>query len=126
MNFWQIKSYMALTGAPHGRIRHCLVNAPADVLDAEKRQLSYRMGYPSTEDPSFVERCKQIERNMIYDMGLFRKHNPDYHLFTQLSDWSFDIPATERLHTFEVERNEEDINLIYQKVAKAREFIKTI
>lgn len=120
--YWQLQGYFALTGALKGRIRYCLVNAPADTIEAEKRTLFYRGGY-SVTDTEYIEKCIQIERNMIYDMGLFRKQNPDYALQTDLSTWVYDIPAVQRLHTFEVERNEEDINLIYRKVEKAREFI---
>lgn len=122
--YWQLQGYFALTGALKGRIRYCLVNAPADTIDAEKRTLFYRGGF-SGNDAEYIEKCVQIERNMIYDMGLFRKQNPEYSFHTDLSTWVYDIPAKERLFTFEVERNEADIELIAAKVKAARAYIKT-
>lgn len=127
MYYWQLQGYFALTGAKKGRIRFCLVNAPADAIDAEKRTLWYRMApKEGINDPAYIEKCIQIERNMIYDMGLFRKQNPDYALLTDLESWTYDIPAIQRLHSFEVERNDEAIQSIYQRVIKAREFIQTL
>jgi hypothetical protein len=122
--YWQLQGYFALTGALKGRIRYCLVNAPADTIEAEKRTLFYRGGF-SVNDAEYIEKCVQIERNMIYDMGLFRKQNPEYSLHTDLSTWVYDIPAKDRLFTFEVERNEADIELIAAKVKAARAYIKT-
>lgn len=122
--YWQLCGYFALTGALKGRIRYCLVNAPADTIEAEKRTLFFRGGF-TVNDAEYIEKCIQIERNMIYDMGLFRKQNPEYTLHTDLSTWVYDIPAKDRLFTFEVERNEADIELIAAKVKAAREYIKT-
>ena len=127
LNWWQMQGYMGLTGAKLARLRFCLVNATPDLITDEKRKLAYAMRVMQDDsDPTYIERCAQIERNMIYDMGLFRKHNPNYDFSLILADWNFDIPANERLHTIEIPRDEEAIQSGYRKVEKARIFINSL
>jgi hypothetical protein len=124
-NYWQLMGYMTLTGAKTSNIRRCLVNATPELIDDEKRSLMYKMR-ASVGDEKYFEKCCQIERNMIYDMGLFRKQHPEYFLQTDLSEWKYDIPASQRIVTIPVERNEDAIQSIYQRVEKARQFIQTL
>ena len=63
---------------------------------------------------------------MIYDIKLFQNHYPYFSFHSDINEWVYDIPQKERLFTFSIERNEEEINLIALKVEKAREFIKTL
>lgn len=125
--YWQIQGYLYLTGAKLGRIRYCLVNAPASLIDDEKKWLFYKVDHSTEEGQrKYEDRCKQIERNMIYDIELFRKHNPGYDLAHSVSEWVYDIPKEERMFTFEVERDEEMIEKINVKVDKCREYIKQL
>lgn len=125
--YWQMQSYMWLTEANEANIRYCLVNALPDHIDSEKRKKAWNMGLIDPDNnPEYVERCKQIERNMIYDMVDFQTRYPYYSFHTNLSEWEFDIPIDERVHTFNIKRNDEDIELLRKKIIKAREYIKTL
>lgn len=125
--YWQLMGYMWLTGATKANIRYCLVNSTADLIDAEKRKTAWQMNLIDADaSPEYVERCKQIERNMIYDIKLFQNHYPYFSFHSDLNEWVYDIPQSQRLFTFSIERKEEDINLIISKVIKARMFIQTL
>ena len=101
--YWQLQSYMALTGAKTAALAYCLVDTPECFLKDEKRRLLYSMG--ATEDNElYQEACKALEKQMIYQ----------------------DIPMKERVIEFEIKRNDEDIKRLYAKIAKAREYLKFI
>lgn len=123
--YYQLMGYMALTGAKSAKLRYVLVNATADLIEDEKRKLRYQMKVDSPAfDANYIKGCQRIERNMIYDMGLFKRHYPDYDLHT--TEWEYDIPAKERLFTFYVERNENEIKSIYDRVNQCRQYIKSL
>src|SRR3990167_9216616 len=90
--YWQLQGYMALTRAKDSELAYCLTNTPEDLIQDEKRKLSYRIG----GDPEFAKACAEIDRLSIYD----------------------DIPITERVITIDLPRNEEAIEKIYEKVVK--------
>lgn len=125
--YWQMQSYMWLTGALEANIRYCLVNALPDHIDSEKKKLAWQMNLIDPDNNGeYVEKCRQVERNMIYDMADFQSRYPYYPLHTNLSEWDYDIPIEERLHTFNVKRNNEDIQLLMSKIIKARIFIESL
>jgi len=99
--YWQMQGYMALTGAKSASVAYCLVNTPLILIEDEKRKLLYKMGVATSEDAIYKEACEELERSMIYD----------------------DIPITERLIEFEVERNDSDIEALYAKIQKARQWL---
>lgn len=101
--YWQLQSYMALTGAKKATLAYCLVNTPEAMIDDEKRKLFYKMNVPS-EDKSYIEACDELDKAMTYD----------------------DIPLSERVITFPVERNDADIELLYSKVEKARAYLQNL
>lgn len=119
---WQNHGYMALTGAKAWTTAHCLVNATPEIIMGEKRKVFYALDCPNDEDPVYRNKCIEIEKNMIFDMGLFRKHFPGYDL--DCREWTFDIPKEERVKLFRVERDENKIKQIYEQVAKCREHMK--
>ncbi len=101
MYYWQLQGYMALTGAKIGTIAYCLVNTPDSIIEGEKYQLLKRMDVVTEEDPSYKREVKLLLANRYFD----------------------DIPMDERLLTFSIDRNEEDIQRMYAKVEKCREFL---
>lgn len=96
--YWQLQTYMALTGAKNAILAYCLVNTPDVFINDEKRRLFYKMNVATEENELFQEACEDLEKGMIYD----------------------DIPMHERVIQFEIERNEADIQRLYDKVKKAR------
>ena len=125
--YWQMQGYMMLTGAKEARLRYCLLNATDDLIRDEIRKLGYAMRLIDFEEtPEFVERASMVERNMIYDLAGFRKRYPNFDLHLNVSEWQYDIPASERLYTVVVARDESDIELIKLKVQKAWEFMENL
>ena len=101
MHYWQLQGYMALTGASIGTIAHCLTNTPESIIEGEKYNLLRNIDVATEEDPKFKKELVKLLRNRIFD----------------------DIPLYERVLTISIERNEEDIDKIYKKVTKCREFL---
>jgi hypothetical protein len=102
--YWQLMSYMWLTGATNGYIAYCLVNTPDNIVEQEKYFLLKKMDVISEESPEFIQEAMKIEFNMKFD----------------------DILMDERILIFPVERNEDDILRIEQKVIRAREYLTQI
>ncbi len=103
--YWQLQSYMWLTGATESCIAYCLINTPFGIIEQEKNSLLYRMADVVTnESPKYLLEAAKLELNMMFD----------------------DIDQKERLLLFPVHRNDEDIELIKEKVLKAREFLENI
>ena len=103
--YWQLQSYMWLTGATESCIAYCLLNTPFGIIEQEKNSLLYRMADAVTnESPKYLLEAAKLELNMMFD----------------------DIDQKERLLLFPVQRNDEDIELIKDKVLKARVFLESI
>ena len=99
--YYQLQGYMALSGAKNACIAYCLVDTPQHIIDSEKYKLFKAMDVISEESPEFIREALKIDKNMTFN----------------------DIPKEERVLIFPVERDEEAINKIYEKVIKAREFL---
>lgn len=102
--YWQLQSYMWLTGATESCIAYCLINTPFGIIEQEKKSLLYKMNVISEESPEYVLEAAKLELNMMFD----------------------DIDQKEKLLLFPVHRNDDDIELIKEKVAKARVFLESI
>lgn len=102
--YWQLQGYMWLTGAKSSTLAYTLVDTPELFLMDEKRKLFYRMNAGTEENPDYIEACNELEKSMRYD----------------------DIPIKERLLTFEVLRNDEDINRLSDKVIKCRQYLSEL
>lgn len=77
--YWQLQSYMALTGKDHAQLAYVLVNTP--------------------------EHLQYSQTDMVDYTNLDLKY---------------------RVKTFDIERNEEDINALYERIELCREYLKTI
>lgn len=102
--YWQMQSYMWLTGTKNATIAYCLVNTPESIIQQEKYYLLKKMDVISEESPEFIKEAMKIEFNMTFD----------------------DISINERILTFNVSRSEDDILRIENKVLKARTFLQEL
>lgn len=102
--YWQLQGYMALTGAKESTLAYCLVNTPELMILDEERKLMYRMNAGTYENPEYIEACSELRKLAEYD----------------------DIPMSERVIEFTVERNDEDIERMYKKVQKCRSFLNEL
>lgn len=119
--YWQNHGYMALTGAKKWSTAYCLINGTPEAIMSEKKKVYYSMDCPGDENEEYKRKCIEIEKNMIFDMQLFKKQYPGFDL--DVKDWNYDIPRDERLKIFSVERDEEVIKRIYAQVEKCRKHI---
>ena len=123
--YWQVQGYMALTGAKTAEVCYCLVNGTAKAIDDEKRRMSYQFADPYSEE--YKEQCRQIEINMIFDIAAFIKENPTFNFDNDLVRWYqdriWDIPASQRLCCFPVERNDADIAAMRERIEICREWM---
>jgi hypothetical protein len=102
--YWQMQSYMWLTSTRKATIAYCLVNTPESIIQQEKFYLLKKMDVISEESPEFIKEAMKVEFNMTFD----------------------DISINERILTFNVNRSEDDILRIENKVLKARTFLQEL
>ena len=96
--WWQLQGYMYLTGAKKSAIAYCLTDTPEYLIASEKRKLMYQMDVATEESPEFQEAAAGLELNLIYP----------------------DIPTKEKVLIFNVDRDDDAIFRISQKVERAR------
>lgn len=100
--FWQLQSYMWLTGSASAQLAYCLINTPIALVSDEKRRLQWKMGVTDPDQsPEYMEACEELDRLHSYD----------------------DIPLTERLILIDVPRDDSAIEKIKSKVIEARKYI---
>jgi hypothetical protein len=99
--YYQLQAYMWLCNCSHAAIAYVLADAPKGIIETEKKKLLYSMNVATEENPDYLEAAAGLEINMIYP----------------------DIDLSERILIFPVERDEEVIEKMKQKVTKAREFL---
>jgi len=102
--YWQMQSYMFLTGADKAYIAYCLLSTPFEIVMQEQKSLLYKMNVISEESPEYIEQCEKIEFNSTFE----------------------DIDPSERILLFSVDRNEDEIERIKSKVLKARTFLQEL
>lgn len=100
--YWQIQGYLWLTSAPVGVISYCLVNTPESIVNQQAEYLMRKLDVATTENPLYKREYEKLVRNMTFD----------------------DIPMEERIIRIEVQRNDDDIEKIYKKVLKCREYLQ--
>lgn len=106
---YQIQGYCALTFAPFGRIRRCLVDTPFNLLEQEKKTLYFRLGIIDPDGPddasaAYRAGCEEIDRSGTYD----------------------DIPAVARVHTRVIQRDDALIELLYDRIKECRKYLNKI
>lgn len=121
---WQGHGYMWLTGAHQHTVAFCLVNGTDQAIIDEKRRLAWSYGPDPDLNPDYVRQCKQIEINHIFDLFAFKEEYPHFDFHNDLSEWRYDIPMNERLHTFTIQRSENKIEQIKEHVAIGRKWIE--
>lgn len=98
----QLNCYYSLTGAQDGFIAYCLVSAPINIVESEKRSLLFKMNVISEFSPKYLEAARELEHLMIFE-------DIDYH---------------ERVIKIPVPRDEELIEKMKSKVPKLRDWLQ--
>ena len=63
----QLNVYFDLTGAKSGAIAYCLVSAPINILESEKKALLWRMNVISEESPEYLRAVEEMTKLMVFD-----------------------------------------------------------
>ena len=98
--FFQLQGYMWLTGKQQSMLCYCLVDTPADMVASEVRRTHYNLN-KIEED---LELTKEIESK---------------HLFSH-------IPKNRRVKVFYVQKDEQVIEQIKEKIELAREYYNAL
>jgi len=102
--YYQLQAYMWLTGAEYGHVAYCLVDLPFEQLEAEKQYLMRKIGAISEESQDFKDAWKKKESLFLYN----------------------DIPESERILLFNVQKDPTFPEKCQQKVEKARVFLNEL
>ncbi|MDD4921769.1 MAG: hypothetical protein PHS30_04720 [Bacteroidales bacterium] len=95
--YFQLQSYMDLTGAKVAYLVYCLVNTPDVLIEAEKRKFAWNS--QTVENGQLCpEALAEIERLCVYD----------------------DIPLAERVHIIRIDRSQDDIDRLHARVEQCR------
>jgi len=98
--YWQVQGYMALTGIKKAFVCYVLNDTPMHLIQKEAFWYCKQNGYEDLD----LEVFNQFIEKMTYQ----------------------NIPMEYKFKSFEVEYNQADIDLIYDRVEIARNYIKTL
>jgi hypothetical protein len=98
--YWQLQGYMWLTGKTQAELVYCLMNTPLQIVEDEVRRAHWKAGL--------------IDEDIDLRHEVQTKHNYD------------NIPSKLRVKRYIVERDENAIEKIIEKVEIAREYYKML
>jgi hypothetical protein len=99
--YYQVMGYMALTGATEAEVAYCLVSMPDEIINSEKKRIFYLLNPATEENAEYKKAIQKLEDNMTFD----------------------EIPESERVVRFPVQRDEAVINSIYERVRSCRQWL---
>jgi len=95
--YWQLQGYMNLTNRKQSKLIYVLSNTPQHLIEREAKNYCFYNGYGDLD----MEIYNEFHRKLTYD----------------------DIPAKLKLKIFEINRNEQDIDRIKNRVIECRKYI---
>lgn len=123
--YWQLTGYAALTGAKKLYVDFCLNNTPLHLIQWELYQQEKKQ--PDSKLPLWAK--LQIIANHVYDLETFEEYvnnldcRPNDENSTAVYRGFVPISLAERHHVIEFERNDDDIERLYQRVRDCREWM---
>ena len=100
----QVQGYMWLTGLKSAIVTFVLIDTPVQLIEDEKRRISWKMGMVSDQNPEYIKACNEIESNHIFDH----------------------IPDEERVMEYEVSYDEEFINKLKERILECRNYLNSL
>lgn len=129
----QNQGYMWLTGAEKWTTAYVLVNATEHQVHNEKLKWFYALQMPADADDQYwddyIEKCRDVEKMMIYDYDRFTKNNPGHNLEITKEEWygeGYDIPLEERVIEKTSEFDPKLIEFYKERIEIAREYLKKL
>jgi hypothetical protein len=104
MYYWQLQGYMGLTGKSKAVLAYCLIDTPELLINDEKRKLMWKMNAGTDQNEDYEAACQELDKLMIYS----------------------DIPMEEKIIEISFQRNDEDINRLYERIKECRKYIETL
>jgi hypothetical protein len=98
--YWQLQGYMDLTKRDKAKLVYVLSNTPENLIEREARFYCINYGYEDLDYDIF----KKFADRMTYD----------------------DIEDRHKIKVFKVERNQSDINSVYERVELCRKYIELL
>lgn len=98
--FWQMQGYMWLTGMQQAELIYCLMNTPHEIVEDEVRRAHWK--------------ANLIDEDLDLRQAVQSQHNFDH------------IPNNLRIKRFIIEKDEESIDKIKEKVELAREYYEQL
>ena len=99
--YWQLQGYMWLTGLDKSILSYVLLDTPEQLIQDECRRLAWKMGVLDDMNQDYIDACQELRKSMTFNQ----------------------IPIEERIVTFEIAKNEEDIELLKKRVTEARVYL---
>ena len=101
--YYQLQGYMYLLGLKKAKIAYVLIDTPRQLIEDEKRKLSWDMGNVTDIDENILEAYVQIEKNHDFSV----------------------MPMNERVIEFDIDFDEECIEQIKLRVLEARKYLNS-
>lgn len=102
--YYQLIGYMALTGLKKAKLAYVLIDTPHQLVEDEKRRLSWQMGATSDLSPEYLEACLELDKQ---------------HDFSH-------IPIEKRVVEFDIEYDEKVVEEIYKRVQECRTYLNSL
>lgn len=100
-DYWfQLQGYMELTGKTEALLVYCLVNTPADMIEDEVRRAHW--------NARLIDESQELRDEVL------KRHSFDH------------IPDNRRVKFFKVEKDEQVVNEIKERVELCREYFNTL
>lgn len=120
---YQGEVYMNLTGAKKHTVAYCLVNTPASQIMDQKRKLGFQHGIIDSETTEYIEACRQLEIDCIFDMESFEKEYPYFDHHIPKEEWVYDIPREQRVYEIITLENPENLLAMKSRILECRQWI---
>lgn len=95
--YWQMQGYMWLTGYNRAKVIYTLMDTPYNIIESEAKRYCYKNGFDELD----LDIYNEFKDKMTY----------------------YDVPVEKRIKSFEVIRNDEQIEEIKQRVILCRDYI---
>ncbi len=121
---WQLQGYMELYGKNRSKLCYVLTNAPDALVFKELERESYK--HPDYETPEWIE--VDIIKSMIFTKDEFMKFVNNRGLggdeiTDRMIETFIEIPIQDRVKIYDIDRDQDKIDLIYKRVEMARNYL---
>lgn len=115
--------HINLSGATKHIVAHCLVNTPATMLVDQKFYKKKEYNIIDIESPEYIEECKRIEREGIFDLAKFIEENPWFEFHSDINEWIYDIPVKKRIREAIVQKDSGVVTKMILRVLECRDWM---